>query len=1450
MASTSGTKETDEASSSSSTSGTKDLIDHVFSWSIEDILNDDLYRHKVERIPKRFESIQHYLGSYTMPLVEETRMEICSQMEFMSGVPHAEVISVEESKLDGGSILYYIKIDSWRNRYGVYGKEPYSPNPSDLFILGDNVPEVAADLQRFGSSWSLASVVEDVKESDSVGHEDRLICFRIKSSKPIKIEMKEGRRKSLFVVFLLNLATNTRTWKVLHMSRNLNIIKEVLCANSMIKENCGLCSAQLDRSWAGKVDSQLLLALNESHRSAVLDTISAVQCNHSSSMKLVWGPSGTGKTKTISILLYNLQSMNYRTLACAPKNIAVAELAIYVDHRVDSLVDCFAPLTVSSSYNLHEVDLGPLDFLVIDEAARLKECESVIPMQLEAIRHAILIGDECHPQAMVKSRVSDEAGFGRSLFERLGLFGHSEDLLNMQYRMHPAISSFPNRKFYKDQIIDAPSVLCENFQRNYLQGPMFGPYSFINISYGREDPDEAGHAWEGSKHSLTVGIISPYAAQVAEIEHKVRPKYEKLKGFIVKVISADGFHGGEEDVIIISTVGSNHSGGSDGFLSNPQCANVALTRARHCLWILGNDKKLCKIGSFWEELICDVKQRRCFFNADEDEELVKAMIKANKELDQLDNLLNEDSMLFKSALWKVLFSNNFRKSFGMLKSPQTQKSVVNLLVKLSNGWRPKKVKVEALCANSVQLVKQYKIGRLYIVSSVDVAKYSCYTQVLKIWDILPPEEIPKLVKSLNKIFSIYTDEYLNRCKMEQFEGDLIVPITWRIDDETVKYKNTNNGELVDSSSEGSDGRCYIENSKVRDSLLLMKFYSLSAGLVNHLLSGSDGKELDLPFEVTYKESDIILFPRSTFILGRSGTGKTTVLTMKLFQKEQQHYFSSKGYVEAVGDISLSAPSGSVCRGVGNETKGNVLRQLFVTVSPKLCSAVKNQISNLKRYPIYLFCSVSFEISLLPFFSSGSFALRALIRTKEVNYERFNSIYWPHFNCQMTKKLDSSMVFIEIISHIKGGLFAGRLPDNILSRDDYILLSEGRVSSISRERREMIYDIFLEYEKKKLLNDEFDLADFVIDLHRRLKIGCYKGFVFSGDTVQTIASGVDFRFQDARSLFYNEFIFDSGSDGMGNAKDIDQSRISDIYHLNQNFRTHAGVLNLSQSVIELLHIFFPHHIDNLSPETSLIYGAAPIWLESANDDNAIITIFGKSGEKAGRSTSGFGAEQVILVRDDSVRKEIAEHIEKQALVLTIAERKGLEFQDVLLYNFFGTSPLKSQWRVVYGYMKEQNLLDSNDVKFPKFSKAKHQILCSELKQLYVAITRTRQRLWICENMDEFSKPMFDYWKKLCLVQVRELDESLVEAMQVMSGNEEWCSRGIKLLDQGNYEMATLCFERAGDSFLEQLAKAAGLRASGVHVLGSNTELASVALVEAAGIYESIGKADLAAKCSWS
>ncbi|XP_058090438.1 uncharacterized protein LOC131236920 [Magnolia sinica] len=163
------------------------------------------------------------------------------------------------------------------------------------------------------------------------------------------------------------------------------------------------------------------------------------------------------------------------------------------------------------------------------------------------------------------------------------------------------------------------------------------------------------------------------------------------------------------------------------------------------------------------------------------------------------------------------------------------------------------------------------------------------------------------------------------------------------------------------------------------------------------------------------------------------------------------------------------------------------------------------------------------------------------------------------------------------------------------------------------------------------------------------------------------------------------------------------------------------------------------------------------------------------------------------------------------------------------------------------MEEQDLLDFKSRSFPCFDSAKHSILCSELKQLYVAITCTKQRLWICESIDEFSKPMFDYWKKLCLVQVRHLDSSLMQAMQAASSADDWRMRGIKLFNVGNFEMAAMCFERAGDEFREKWAKAAAHRANAELILSTNFEMARTPLTQAAEIYESIGKAEAAANC---
>ncbi|GJV79969.1 UvrD-like helicase, ATP-binding domain, P-loop containing nucleoside triphosphate hydrolase [Tanacetum coccineum] len=190
---------------------------------------------------------------------------------------------------------------------------------------------------------------------------------------------------------------------------------------------------------------------------------------------------------------------------------------------------------------------------------------------------------------------------------------------------------------------------------------------------------------------------------------------------------------------------------------------------------------------------------------------------------------------------------------------------------------------------------------------------------------------------------------------------------------------------------------------------------------------------------------------------------------------------------------------------------------------------------------------------------------------------------------------------------------------------------------------------------------------------------------------------------------------------------------------------------------------------------------------------MVTIFGSS--RSGREIAGFGAKQVILVRDDRAGAEIIKYVGRQALVLTILECKGLEFEDVLLYNFFGTSPLKDQWRVIYEYMKNHNLLNVKlPQSFPAFDEARHSLLCSELEQLG-------------------------------LVQMRKLDDSVTQAMQVPSSPQEWRERGKK----------------------EKLAKACGLRASADQIRGTHPESYFGYLRKAAGMFESIGKLESAASC---
>ena len=96
------------------------------------------------------------------------------------------------------------------------------------------------------------------------------------------------------------------------------------------------------------------------------------------------------------------------------------------------------------------------------------------------------------------------------MFQRLVLLGKNKNLLNVQHRMHPSISLFPNRVFYENQILDGPNVRERRYERRFLQGNMFGSYSFINIAHGKEEFDYS----HSLKNMVEVAVASEIVASL------------------------------------------------------------------------------------------------------------------------------------------------------------------------------------------------------------------------------------------------------------------------------------------------------------------------------------------------------------------------------------------------------------------------------------------------------------------------------------------------------------------------------------------------------------------------------------------------------------------------------------------------------------------------------------------------------------------------------------------------------------------------------------------------------------------------------------------------------------------------------------------------------------------------------------------------------------------------
>eukprot|EP01017_Pseudomicrothorax_dubius_P005941 TRINITY_DN11613_c0_g3_i2.p1 TRINITY_DN11613_c0_g3~~TRINITY_DN11613_c0_g3_i2.p1 ORF type:complete len:586 (-),score=100.53 TRINITY_DN11613_c0_g3_i2:114-1871(-) len=392
--------------------------------------------------------------------------------------------------------------------------------------------------------------------------------------------------------------------------------------------------------------------LNQSQKRAVLTALA-------SPVVLLQGPPGTGKTTTSAAIveaMFRHLPMNpkLRVLVCAPSNVVCDEIAYKLskitDLKVlrligksrevqskglpeDLLLDSHKRLYAGKKQKINHFFLEKevikeadvvcctcisagdrrlygtfFDIVLVDEATMATEPQSLIPI-LKGKGKLILVGDHKQLGPVVKSKSAKDAHFDRSSFERLLEIGIPSLLLDVQYRMHPDISTFPSFTFYSGKIKDGVSKNSRSLVEVEPHLPNGLRTFFWHVQGGAELFEENMASYHNVKETQAVvscvkhftkvcklaperiGVITPYKGQEIKLKESLRDPNLEIK-------SVDGFQGREKDVIILSCVRTKEM----GFLSNERRLNVAITRSRCLLIIIGDANNLRK-NEIWGKLL-------------------------------------------------------------------------------------------------------------------------------------------------------------------------------------------------------------------------------------------------------------------------------------------------------------------------------------------------------------------------------------------------------------------------------------------------------------------------------------------------------------------------------------------------------------------------------------------------------------------------------------------------------------------------------------------------------------------------------------------------------------------------------------------------------------------------------------------------------------------------------
>ncbi|PVH14378.1 uncharacterized protein CXQ87_002511 [Candidozyma duobushaemuli] len=267
--------------------------------------------------------------------------------------------------------------------------------------------------------------------------------------------------------------------------------------------------------------------------------------------------------------------------------------------------------------------------VLIDESTQATEPEVLIPI-VKGAKQVILVGDHQQLGPVIIDKKAGEAGLKQSLFERLIALGHSPIRLEVQYRMNPALSEFSSNMFYEGSLQNGVNSAERAWRGSTFPWPVPDCPMMFWANYGKEEISGSGISYLNRVEAMNVekiitrlfkdgvrpeqiGVVTPYEGQRAYIV-----QYMSINSSLVdrraqyadvEVASVDAFQGREKDFIILSCVRANEDR-AIGFLKDPRRMNVALTRAKYGLVILGNPRSLSK-DNLWNYLLIHFRERGC-----------------------------------------------------------------------------------------------------------------------------------------------------------------------------------------------------------------------------------------------------------------------------------------------------------------------------------------------------------------------------------------------------------------------------------------------------------------------------------------------------------------------------------------------------------------------------------------------------------------------------------------------------------------------------------------------------------------------------------------------------------------------------------------------------------------------------------------------------------------------